>query len=317
VTRHLPPTPKGIAEAAALLATGGLVAFPTETVFGLGADAANPEAVARLYAAKGRPSFNPLIAHIAHPADAAHFAHIDPSAQPLIERFWPGPLTIVAPVRDRALICDLARAGLESVGLRCPSHPVAQKLLAAFGRPVVAPSANRSGHVSPTTADHVLDDLEGRIDAVLDGPVPAVGIESTIVAMEQGRAVLLRPGGIARDALREFVAVLDVGPTDETAPQSPGRLASHYATRAPLRLDAVAANTSEAVLDFGGQLRGQGALRLDLSEAGDLTEAASRLYAALRRLDVSNPAAIAVAAIPRHGLGEAIIDRLKRAAAPR
>ena len=307
-----------IAEAARLLRDGGLVAFPTETVYGLGADATNAAAIARVYAAKGRPSFNPLIAHLADPEAATREGIFSAAAQKLAERFWPGPLTLVVPVADTSRICDLARAGLRSVGLRVPAHPVARALLAEVGRPIAAPSANRSGHVSPVSADHVIEDLGQAIDLVLDGGPSNVGIESTIVACLDDRPRLLRPGGIAREDIEEVLgqrlAVIDGRAAG--GPIAPGMLALHYAPRAALRLDATSLEPGEAGLDFGGRFA-PGAHVLDLSPRGDTIEAAANLYSCLRRLDAGGAEAIAVAPIPAHGLGEAIRDRLQRAAAPR
>lgn len=314
--------PGAVDEAARLLAAGGLVAFPTETVYGLGADAANPDAVAALYAAKGRPAFNPLIAHTADAAAACRLGVFNADAALLAERFWPGPLTLVVPFPGGEGVCDLARAGLDTVGLRVPSHPDARALLAAFGGAVVAPSANRSGHVSPTEAGHVMDDLSGRIDAVLDGGPTPVGVESTIVDCTGADPVLLRPGGLAREEIEAALgrALLLPATHSDTAPLAPGRLASHYAPRAALRLDAIAVAPGEALLTFAGA-RPPGseaaATVLDLSTAGNLTEAAARLYGALRSLDAAGVSAIAVVPLPREGLGEAIADRLSRAAAPR
>ncbi|WP_296583672.1 L-threonylcarbamoyladenylate synthase [Xanthobacter sp.] len=314
--------PGAMEEAARLLAAGGLVAFPTETVYGLGADAANPDAVAALYAAKGRPAFNPLIAHTADAEAARRLGIFNDAAALLAERFWPGPLTLVVPFAGGAGVCDLARAGLDTVALRVPSHPDARALLAAFGGAVVAPSANRSGHVSPTEAGHVMDDLSGRIDAVLDGGPTPVGVESTIVDCTCADPVLLRPGGLAREEIEAALGrplLLPVSESD-AAPLAPGRLASHYAPRAALRLNAGAVAPGEALLTFAGA-RPPGsagaAVVLDLSPAGSLTEAAARLYGALRSLDAAGVDAIAVVPLPREGLGEAIADRLARAAAPR
>lgn len=321
-TRRLPSDAAGVAEAAALLRAGQLVAFPTETVYGLGADATDAAAVARIFAAKERPRFNPLISHLPD-ADAALAQGVfDAHARRLAEAFWPGPLTLVVPSHPGTGICDLARAGLPSVALRVPAHPLAQALLAAVGRPVAAPSANRSGRVSPTRADHVLDDLAGRIAAVLDGGDTRVGIESTVVACLGGTPRLLRPGGITRAALR---AVLGLDPTAPEAgasdrPTGPGMLASHYAPRARVRLDAVRVEPGEAVLLFGADRpAGHEAARaaLNLSPAGDPVEAAARLFGALRDLDATGAATIAVVPIPSDGLGDAIRDRLARAAAPR
>jgi L-threonylcarbamoyladenylate synthase len=321
-TRRLEPDAAGLAEAAAILRAGGLVAFPTETVYGLGADATDPTAVARIFAAKERPRFNPLISHLAD-ADAARAQGVfDTHARRLAEAFWPGPLTLVVPAHPGTRVCDLARAGLPSVALRVPAHPLAQALLAAVGRPVAAPSANRSGRVSPTRARHVLDDLAGRIAAVLDGGDTKVGVESTVVACLGGAPRLLRPGGITRAALRE---VLDLDPEsplalDPDRPVGPGMLASHYAPQARVRLDAKSIEADEAALLFGnapprGLARARAAL--NLSPTGDLAEAAARLFGALRELDASGATTIAVAPIPPEGLGEAIRDRLARAAAPR
>jgi L-threonylcarbamoyladenylate synthase len=304
-----------IVEAARLIRDGGLVAFPTETVYGLGADATNAAAIAKVYAAKGRPSFNPLIAHVADAEAARRDGVFFATASKLAERFWPGPLTLVVPVGEGSRICDLARAGLRSVGLRVPAHPIAHALLAEVGRPIAAPSANRSGHVSPVSADHVIEDLGDKIDLVLDGGPCAVGIESTIVACIDDRPRLLRPGGIGRAAIEEVlgVAVTVIDGRASGGPIAPGMLASHYAPRAALRLDASALEPGEAGLDFGGRFP-PGAQVLDLSPRGDTVEAAANLYSYLRRLDASGTQAIAVAPIPAAGLGEAIRDRLKRAA---
>ncbi|BAR98611.1 TsaC protein required for threonylcarbamoyladenosine t(6)A37 modification in tRNA [Blastochloris viridis] len=311
----------------AVLRAGGLVGFPTETVYGLGADAANERAVARLFAAKGRPRFNPLIAHVDTAEAAAGLGLMGRRARLLAAAFWPGPLTLVVPVQVGGAVCELARAGLSTVALRVPSHPVARGLLQAFGGAVVAPSANRSGHVSPTTAAHVLEDLGERVDAVLDGGATPLGIESTIIACVGGPARLLRPGGVPRGeierVLGEKVAPPELRPVDGASgdgPLAPGQLASHYAPRARLRLNASALEPGEALLDFGASGIGAGhpeASRLDLSPSGDLVEAAANLYAHLRALDRSGAASIAVAPIPAAGLGEAIHDRLRRAAAPR
>jgi L-threonylcarbamoyladenylate synthase len=307
-----------IAEAARVIRDGGLVAFPTETVYGLGADATNATAIAQLYAAKGRPSFNPLIAHLADLETAMREGVFSVAAKKLAERFWPGPLTLVVPVAQTSRVCDLARAGLRSVGLRVPAHPLAHALLAEVDRPIVAPSANRSGHVSPVSAAHVLEDLGDTIDLVLDGGASMIGIESTIVACIDDRPRLLRPGGIARQTIEEVLGAPLVRVDGRAAggPIAPGMLASHYAPRAALRLNATALGATEAGLDFAGRF-GSGANVLDLSPRGDTVEAAANLYSYLRRLDASGTDAIAIAPIPLDGLGEAIRDRLKRAAAPR
>lgn len=311
-------------EAARILADGGLVAFPTETVYGLGADAANADAVARLYAAKGRPAFNPLIAHV-HSLDAARrIARFDARALRLAEAFLPGPLTLVLPKSSDCTVSDLATAGLDSIAVRLPAHPVAREILAALGRPVVAPSANLSGHVSPTTSAHVQGDLAGRIDLIVDGGPVAVGVESTIVAC-LGEPTLLRPGGLARAEIERVLGcALALPPTeiasDNDTPLAPGMLASHYAPRAAVRLDASDVAPGEALLAFGPS-RIPGIDRCDavmnLSERGDVTEAATRLFSHLRALDARGARAIAVMPIPHEGLGEAINDRLRRAAAPR
>lgn len=320
-THVIPADADGIREAAQLLLEGSLVAFPTETVYGLGADATNPEAVAKLYDAKQRPSFNPLIAHIANLDAALKLARFDDMALRLAEKLWPGPLTLVLPAQPDCAVCDLARAGLATVALRVPMHPVAHPLLEAVGRPIVAPSANRSGHVSPTTADHVTSDLRGKIDAVLDGGPTPLGLESTIVDCTGEYPSLLRPGAIPRTALQAIIAAqLPDAPVDEHKPTAPGQLASHYATRAQLRLDVTEVQPGEALLAFGApQPRGaeRAAFTLDLSPKGDLVEAAANLFAHLRALDATDAHSIAVAPIPAHGLGEAIRDRLMRAAAPR
>jgi L-threonylcarbamoyladenylate synthase len=325
-TRVLPSDAAGIADAARLLRTGGLVALPTETVYGLGCDATDPLAVASLYAAKGRPSFNPLIAHVPDLAAARRVGLFTQAAERLASRFWPGPLTLVVSALEGAT-CELTRAGLASVAIRVPAHPVAQAVLAAAGRPIAAPSANRSGHVSPTTAAHVLADLDGRIDLILDAGPCAVGVESTILDCTGGTPVLLRPGGLAREAIEAALGIplATAAPSPETSgsktgPLAPGMLASHYAPSVPVRLGVHEIRPGEALLSFAGA-RPPGsetaALVRDLSPSGDLVEAASRLFALLRELDAAGAQGIAVVPLPRHGLGEAIADRLRRAAAPR
>jgi L-threonylcarbamoyladenylate synthase len=315
MTLRLPADDASIARAAEILRGEGLVAFPTETVYGLGADAASPRAVAKIYAAKGRPRFNPLIAHVADFEAARREALLPARAQKLAEKFWPGPLTLVAPAAPEGSVCELARAGLSSVALRVPAHPVAAALLRAFGRPVAAPSANRSGHVSPVTAAHVAHDLEGRIDLILDGGRAFAGLESTIVAFLGDRPTLLRPGAIAREAIEAELGERLVEGQGEVL--APGMTEAHYAPRARLRLDATSLEPGEAGLDFGGTLAAQGgdAVILDLSPTGDLIEAAANLFALLRELDARGVSRAAVAPIPGHGLGEAIRDRLRRAAA--
>ena len=299
-------TPEIAAEA---LKTGRLVMLPTETVYGLAADASNPQAVARIFEAKGRPRFNPLIAHVANALDAETIAVFDDRARALAEAFWPGPLTIVAPVRDRERVCDLARAGLDSVAVRVPGHPRARAVIAAFGGAVVAPSANRSGRPSPTTFDDALEETGQSVGAAVDGGPCAVGVESTVVSVLDGRVALLRPGSVTRE---EIEAV--VGPLAEEGGQghrSPGRLALHYAPDAPVRIEAEAAKEGEILLGFGP---GVGEPRWSLSPTGDLREAAANLFRLLREADRTKPAGIAVSPIPHKGLGEAINDRLRRAA---
>ncbi len=318
-TRRVPATAEAVATAAACLREGGLVAMPTETVYGLAADATSDAAVAKIYAAKGRPVFNPLIAHVSGAAAAREHALFDADAERLANAFWPGPLTLVLPAAPSCRVSLLARAGLESLALRVPDHPVARALLEAAGRPLAAPSANRSGHVSPTTADHVLADLDGRIDWVLDAGPSRHGLESTIVACLSEGPRLLRPGAAPWEAIEAALGRRLAKPSPaHDKPQSPGQLVSHYAPRTRVRLRAHSVASDEAALDFAGALsRGQPRARLDLSPAGDLVEAAANLFAYLRALDGSGASAIAVAPIPTHGLGAAINDRLRRAGAPR
>ena len=327
-TRVMKADSEAVGAAARCLAAGGLVAFPTETVYGLGADAQNGIAVARLYDAKGRPAFNPLIAHVPDLAAARRLAKFDPMAERLAKALWPGPLTLVLPKASDCAVAELATAGLDSIAVRVPDHPVARDILAALGRPVVAPSANRSGHVSPTTAQHVLADLRGRIDLIVDGGATSVGLESTIVAC-LGEPVLLRPGGVPRAAIERVLgralaeapaqSGTDEGEAPLDAPLAPGQLASHYAPRSRLRLDATSVSPGEALLAFGASMpTGAEPVRmLNLSARGDLIEAAANLFSHLRALDAAGAAAIAVMPVPHDGLGEAINDRLMRAAAPR
>ena len=319
---RLAPDPSGCLEAGRRLAAGQLVAFPTETVYGLGANATDPDAVARLFAAKGRPHFNPLIAHVPSIEAALALGRFDATAERIARACWPGPLTLVVPSAAGSPVSDLARAGLDTVAIRVPSHPVARAVLAAAGVPVAAPSANRSGHVSPTSAAHVAEDLDGRIDALVAGDDSAIGLESTILAAIGGELMLLRPGAIGRADLARLAGRPIGRPhraSDADAPLAPGRLSSHYAPDAPVRLDATALRAGEACLAFGGW-RPDGAdpaLTFDLSPGGDPVEAAARLYGALRALDRTRPSGIAVVPLPREGIGEAIRDRLERAAAPR
>ncbi len=303
----------GIAEAARLLAAGELVAFPTETVYGLGGNARDDQAVARIYQAKGRPSFNPLIVHLPHLGAVERIAEVGPKARMLAQAFWPGPLTLVLPLRDGAGISPLVSAGLSTVAVRVPAHPLALRLLQAFGGPLAAPSANPSGRVSPTRAEHVLDGLAGRIAAVLDGGSCAVGLESTIVLADP-EPVLLRPGGLPVEALESALGQPLVVGGDAGKPTSPGQLASHYAPEAALRLGATGALDGEVLVGFG-PVKGA----LTLSRTGDLVEAAAALFQMLREADkLAGPGGrIAFAPVPETGLGRAINDRLRRAAAPR
>ncbi len=315
MTQRLGPDDRDLALAAALLQAGECVAFPTETVYGLGADATEGEAVARIYEAKGRPSFNPLIAHVAEIEAAFELGVFSQEAVRLAMAFWPGPLTLVVPHASGSPVSELARAGLDSVGIRVPSHPIAQRLLALTGRPVAAPSANRSGHVSPTTADHVADDLTGRIAAIVDGGDTQVGVESTIIGLTGERPVLLRPGGVTREEIEALIGPLDDATGGIIAP---GMMASHYAPKAAMRLDVQAVRPGEALLAFGEEMprnAGLAAMVLNLSPSGHLAEAAANLFGYLRRLDAHGIASIAVGKIPHEGLGEAIRDRLQRAAA--
>jgi L-threonylcarbamoyladenylate synthase len=316
-TRVLKADNTAIQAAAEALRQGGLVAFPTETVYGLGADACHGEAIARLYAAKGRPAFNPLISHVADLQAARKLAVFDAAAEKLAAAFWPGPLTLVLPKRPDCPVAALALAGLDSIAIRVPSDPTARALLDAFGGPVVAPSANRSGHVSPTSAAHVLADLRGRIDLILDDGPCAVGVESTIVALLD-EPTLLRPGGLPREEIERVLGqplAAPVADSNDDAPMAPGMLASHYAPKARLRLDATP-RAGEALLAFGPAPSFAGTV-LNLSPRGDLVEAAANLFSHLRALDASGVHSIAVMPVPHEGLGDAINDRLARAAAPR
>ncbi|MEO6300061.1 MAG: L-threonylcarbamoyladenylate synthase [Paracoccaceae bacterium] len=300
----------GILRAAKLMRDDQLVAFPTETVYGLGGDARSDLAVARIFEAKGRPRFNPLIVHVPDLAAAQEFAVFDARAESVALRFWPGPLTLVLPLKDAGL-SPLVTAELPSVAIRVPAHPLAQALLREFGGPLAAPSANPSGRVSPTRASHVMDGLAGRIAAVLDGGACAVGVESTILGLVDGPE-LLRPGGVALEALEALLGPLPMG-GNTVKPNAPGQLASHYAPAAAVRLEARDGQAGEVRLGFGA-----GACDLNLSQAGDLVEAAANLFHMLREADIlAAGGRIAVAPIPEMGLGRAINDRLRRAAAPR
>ena len=312
LTLHLPAT--AIDEAAALLRRGELVAFPTETVYGLGGDATDDRAVAAIFAAKGRPRFNPLIVHVAEPAEAQRLARFDTRAVLLAERFWPGPLSLVLQRAERCPVSLLASAGLDTLALRLPAHALARDLIRRAGRPLAAPSANRSGRVSPTTAAHVAAELDGRIAAILDGGPCSIGLESTVLDLSGAHPLLLRPGGLPLEALEAVLGPIERAAAGET-PRAPGMLASHYAPALPLRLHARAVAPGEALLAFGPNPPTGAARTMNLSEAGDLVEAAANLFAALRALDQPDYTAIAVMPIPEHGLGLAINDRLRRAAA--
>jgi L-threonylcarbamoyladenylate synthase len=311
-TDILPPDPAGLRRAAALLASGALVAFPTETVYGLGADARNDEAVAAIYAAKGRPSFNPLIVHVASVEAAQRYVQFDDAAHDLAQAFWPGPMTLVLPLRIDAGISNLVTAGLPTLAIRVPQNALALDLLTLFDGPVAAPSANPSGRISPTTARHVVDGLSGKIAAVVDGGACSVGLESTIIRTKPDLQ-LLRPGGLPVEHIEAALGqtVRGAAIISET-PDAPGQLLSHYAPNAPVRLNATQAKPEEVLLGFGSS-----GGTLNLSVTGDLHEAAANLFSMLRLLDEKGASRIAVAPIPDHGLGRAINDRLARAAAPR
>jgi L-threonylcarbamoyladenylate synthase len=309
----------GLIAAVEALTAGELVGMPTETVYGLAADAANGVAIARVFAAKARPQFNPLIVHAGSLADAEEVVLFGELARRLAAAFWPGPFTMVLPKRAGAPIADLATAGLDTVAIRVPAHPVARELIDRFGAPLAAPSANRSGRVSPTTAAHVDADLGDAVACILDaGPCP-VGVESTIVRPTDAEAVLLRPGGVSREAIEEVVGRRLASPAEQSTVTAPGMLASHYAPKSALRLDATKVRPGETLLAFGKTLpeNAESAVAtINLAPSGDLAEAAANLFSALRTLDEKGTA-IAVMPIPDAGLGEAINDRLRRAAAPR
>jgi len=303
-----------IERATALIRAGRLVAFPTETVYGLGADATQDRAVAAIFAAKGRPAFNPLIAHVLDAAEARRYVVWNDIAERLAAAFWPGPLTLVLPRVKNCRLSLLASAGLDTAAVRAPSHPIARALIAASGVPIAAPSANRSGAISPTRPEHVVESLGGAVDLVIDGGPCDVGLESTVLDLTTPTPTLLRPGGTTREAIEALIGAIEDGPAIGVpgALHSPGQLESHYAPRAAMRLNATAAQMGETMLGFG-----QVAGALNLSPSGDLVEAAANLFVMLRRLDATGTTRIAVAPIPESGLGAAINDRLRRAAAPR
>lgn len=296
------------ARAAAALAAGDLIILPTETVYGLGADAANAKAVAKVFEAKGRPRFNPLIAHVADAAQAERVAVFDATARGLAEAFWPGPLTIVAPAREGGGVCELARAGLDSVAVRVPGHAKARAVIATFGGAVVAPSANRSGRPSPTTFADAVEETGHAVAEAVDGGPCTVGLESTVVSVLDGKVALLRPGAVTRAEIEAVVGSLSEAGEGR---RSPGRVALHYAPDAPVRIETTEAGPGEILLGFGP---GVGKARWSLSPTGDLREAAANLFRLLREADRERPSAIVVAPVPREGLGEAIHDRLRRAA---
>lgn len=312
MTEILPQTQAGIARAARVLSDGGLVAMPTETVYGLAGNATDDRAVAAIYEAKGRPQFNPLIVHVPGVEEAGRLVHLTETARALAGAFWPGPLTLVLPLRAEAGVSPLVTAGLQTLAVRVPAHPVAQALLRAFGGGVAAPSANPSGRISPTTAGHVMAGLEGRIAAVLDGGACTVGVESTIVGFDEDRAVILRDGGVTAEALAEILGYTPGQRADGAAITAPGQMQSHYAPQGHVRLNATAAGPGEILLGFGPM-----ACDLNLSPSGDLAEAAASLFRHFHRLDDMGAERIAVAPVPDTGLGAAINDRLRRAAAPR
>ena len=315
--RIVPATTETIARAARLLREGRLVAFPTETVYGLGGDATNDAAVAAIFAAKARPRFNPLIIHVPGLAEAEALAVIDERARRAARQFWPGPLTLVLNRRSDCPVSLLASAGLDTVAVRVPAHPIALALLRETGRPVAAPSANRSGRVSPTEAAHVAAELGDAVALIVDGGACPVGVESTVLDLTTETPTLLRPGGETLEALTELLGPVDLASGSPEAPRSPGQLTSHYAPVLPLRVNAIDAHPGEALLAFGANPPSGFASMLNLSPRGDLVEAAANLFAMLRRLDRPEFSAITVMPIPERGLGRAINDRLRRAAAPR
>lgn len=304
-----------VARAAEALRRGELIGIPTETVYGLAGDATNDRAVAAIFAAKGRPQFNPLIVHVAAVEDARRLVTFDSRAEALAARFWPGPLTMVLPRRPDCGISLLCAAGLDSLAIRLPVHPVARAIIAAADRPLAAPSANPSGRLSPTRADHVARSLGGKLALVIDGGPATVGVESTVIDLTGPRPVLLRQGGLAEEDLAAAVGALDLATPDGPV-KSPGMLASHYAPRLPLRLEALTVAPDEALLAFGPDAPAGAHTTLNLSPSGDLVEAAAHLFDYLHRLDASGARAIAAMPVPDRGLGRAINDRLRRAAQP-
>jgi L-threonylcarbamoyladenylate synthase len=309
----VPATPDAIRRAAQALARGEIVAFPTETVYGLAANALDARAVAKVFAAKERPRFNPLIVHVPGLAEAGEYGLVNEAARKLASAFWPGPLTLVTKRRSTCGIADLVSAGLDTIALRAPAHPVAQALLAKAALPLAGPSANRSGRISPTAAAHVEAELADRPAMILDGGPSPLGIESTVVSVVSEPA-LLRPGAVPREAIERLLDAPLAAAKSAERPASPGQLPAHYAPLTPLRLDARAVRADEALLAFGGDVPAGAQATVNLSQSGNLEEAASKLFGALRELDQAGAAAIAVMPIPAFGLGEAINDRLRRAA---
>lgn len=314
VNTQVSPAQSGIKIACQILHEGGMVALPTETVYGLGADASNKKAVAKIFAAKGRPQKNPLIVHVSNIGSAENYGIFDKQAYKLAENFWPGPLTLVLPKASNSSLAPQVSPNLNTVALRVPSHPIFQDVLSTSGLPVAAPSANKSGEVSPTTAEHVLNDLNGAIDLILDSGPCELGVESTVVMIAGSTASLLRPGMIQQEDIEKVLGASLVKPHSK-ALHGPGMLSRHYAPRAKLRLDALSQNIGEALLAFGPTPPNEIGLVKNLSQKGDLIEAAANLYACLRELDDKNVGTISVMPIPESGIGIAINDRLRRAAA--
>lgn len=309
--------PNAIREATQALRRGDIVAFPTETVYGLGANALDSRAVAKVFAAKERPRFNPLIVHVLGITEAESYATLDATARRLADAFWPGPLSLVLKKRPGCEIADLVTAGLDTIALRAPAHPVARALLAEAQLPIAAPSANRSGRVSPTTAAHVATELDDVPAMILDGGPSPLGLESTVVSLATEAPTLLRPGALPREAIETVLSQKLAQPKPGAPVVSPGRLAAHYAPETKLRLGATSVSPNEALLAFGLRIPKGAIATINLSPGGDLNEAAARLFSALRELDRSGAATIAVMPIPNHGLGEAINDRLQRASCGR
>lgn len=302
-----------IKQAVAILKNGGLVAFPTETVYGLGADATNDKATASIYEKKGRPSFNPLIAHVDNADMAEKYVKITPLAKKLMNAFWPGPLTLVLKRKPKCAVSLLASAGLDTLAVRCPNNPIALQLIHDFGKPIVAPSANKSGRISPTTAGHILQDYGADAPFILDGGPCQVGVESTVLLCDDDKVAVLRYGGLAIEQVEDLIGPVIRPERDEDAPHSPGQMKSHYAPHLPLRMNAIEAFEGEALLGFGYAPNAV----LNLSESEDLTEAAANLFSMMHQLDNSKYSGIAVMPVPMQGLGLAINDRLKRASYPR